>query len=553
MAAAALVCAGAGSAQPAAWVDWPSWGGTPANTRYAGLTQVDAADVSRLRLAWTRGEGPEQFAWETFPVVVGTTMYFSTDTDGVVAVDAATGRLRWSYVPLVDLAADPEQDLGEPVSRGVTVAAGRVYDLTADDQLIALNARDGRVVWDVRIDNARAGYSENSPVAYWRGELILGGPAGDASLRGFVAAYSARSGRRLWRTEVGPAGRDAAGGDVWMTPTVDASTGTVYAATGNPTPAFTDAGRRGCLHWSDATVALDARTGRLEWGHDELCDDVWDYDTDQSPVLFDVSSHGRRVAAVGDGSKAGFYSILDAHTGALIARSPRLTRYSRPHRDPTTAGSIVCPGTFGGLEYAPPAFSPSTQAIYVVGSNLCTRYTLAPDAPRSADLDGTAVQTGPAGGVIAAVDTRTGRVDWREGCPSRPPAACWPRPVGWSSPAMTTAISTPSTTARAPWSGARPATALRLGPARLRDRRRRVHRRGGRRLSPGRARKRPGRGPHLRVPATVSQARRRGGVPRVSHRGAQPPGPPAHGRSAPHGRRRSWRTPRRPRRARSAD
>ncbi|HSZ04927.1 MAG TPA: PQQ-binding-like beta-propeller repeat protein [Solirubrobacteraceae bacterium] len=428
----AIACTGCGGARPSqANVDWPSWGNTAENTHFATLSQVNTTDVGRLRLSWTRPEGFGQFEWETFPVVVGTTMYYTTDTDEVLAVDARTGRLRWSYVPEVDFLLGPQGVDAVPVSRGVTVGGGRVYELTADDQLIALSSGGGKRLWDVRVADPDAGYSENSPGTYWDGEIIIGGPAGDAGLRGFVAAYAASSGRQLWRTYVIPprgqgwlAGGGAhGGGDVWMPPTVDAASATVYVATGDPTPAFSNAQRKGCDRWSDATVALDARTGALEWGHSELCEDSWDYDTDQSPTLFDVHVNGRTVRALGDGNKSGFYSILDARSGSLLARSPELTRYSRPHRRPSRAGAIVCPGIFGGLEYGPPAYSPLSQSVYLPGTDMCMRYTVdsasAIERHRSGepDLDGAAIQVGPATGVIAAVDASTGHVAWSRPLP----------------------------------------------------------------------------------------------------------------------------------------
>lgn len=424
---ACLLLSACGGAQHARNVDWPLWGGDAQNTRYSNLTQIDAGDVSRLTLAWSRQEGAHQYAWETFPVVVGGVMYYDTDTDEVFAVDAASGRVLWSYQPEVNFLAGPEGTSAQPVSRGVTVAGGRVYVLTFDDQLIALDADTGARLWDTRVNDAEAGYNETSPGTYWRGEIVIGGPAGDGGLRGFVAAYDARSGAQLWRTYMVPApghgwmpARGAhGGGDVWMPPTIDPSSGTVYVATGNPTPAFSDTQRRGCDPWADATVALDARTGTVEWAHTELCDDAWDYDTDQSPMLLSVKVGGRAVSAVGDASKAGFYSTLDASGGALIARSPYITRYSLPHLSPSPRGAVVCPGIYGGIEYGPAAYSPSTGSVYVVGSDMCMRYTVSSRAaieahrPGHGDLQGTAVQVGPSSGVIAAIDPGDGRVVWR--------------------------------------------------------------------------------------------------------------------------------------------
>jgi alcohol dehydrogenase (cytochrome c) len=428
----ATVIAGCGSsAHPAPDVDWPLWGNTPQNTRYSTLRQVDAGDLGELRLAWSRSEGFGQYSWETFPVVVAGTMYYTTNTDEVLAVDAATGALRWSYVPSINPLLGPQGAEAAPVNRGVTVGGGRVYELTVDDQLIALEAASGRRLWSVRVADPDLGYTENSPGTLWHGKLIVGGPAGDAGLRGFVAAYSAGDGRELWRTYVVPGrghgwidrGAANGGGDVWMAPTVDPATATVYVATGNPDPGFADAGRQGCDPWADATLALDARTGRLEWAHSELCEDSWDYDTDQSPLLLHVRADGRPLDAVGDANKSGFYSILNAASGALIARTPYLTRYSRPHLRPTRAGVVVCPGIFGGLEYGPPAYDPYRHALYLPGTDMCMRYRVQTPAatsrhrPGSADLAGTAVQVGPATGVVSAVDPDDGHVIWRRALP----------------------------------------------------------------------------------------------------------------------------------------
>ena len=292
LACGVIVCAACASARTAtrATVDWPRWGNTPQNTHFARLDQVDASNVGRLRLAWTAPEGMFQFEWETFPIVVGRTMYYDTTTDEVLAADAATGRVTWSYSPEVDFLASPRGAGTAPVSRGVTYGAGRIYELTYDAQLIALDARTGKKLWDVRVANANQGYAENSPGTYWDGEVIVGGPAGDAGLRGFVAAYNARTGHRLWRTYTVPArGQEwlpatgaHGGGDVWMMPTVDPRTGTVYVSTGNPFPAFYNGERPGCDPMVDATVALNARTGVVKWFHSEVCEDSWDSDTDQS-------------------------------------------------------------------------------------------------------------------------------------------------------------------------------------------------------------------------------------------------------------------------------
>ena len=413
-----------GSAHPAATtpsVDWPQWGGNAQNTHFGTPTQITPANVDRLSVAWKRSEGPDQFGWETFPVVIGDTMYYTTNTDAVVAVSATTGRVRWSYTPQVNFLADPQELSVQPVNRGVTVAGGRVYELTWDDQLIALDARSGTPVWDARVGNPVAGAAEDSPGVYWNGEIIIGGPAGDSTLGGFVAAYNASTGTRLWRTSViPPPGRSwrsgsasDAGGDVWMAPVVDPVSATVYAATGDPTPAFTPGTRTGCDRWTDATVAINARTGRLKWGYSAICGDAWDYDSDQSPLQLELRHGGRIIPAIADASKAGFIYVLDARTGSLLARSPSLVPYSSPHHTPTRKGVVVCPGDFGGIEYGPSAYDSHTHLLYVDATEACERYRTASPGVGVDGLAGTVTPLPGASGVLVAIDPQTGHITWR--------------------------------------------------------------------------------------------------------------------------------------------
>jgi PQQ-dependent dehydrogenase (methanol/ethanol family) len=436
-------CGGGGSSTASGGsgdADWPNWGNTPENTHFAELDQVDRENVSQLKVAWSRPEGENQYAWETFPIVVGRTMYYDTGTDQVYAVDAATGKALWTYTPPVNFLAGPQIETSEPVSRGVTYGAGRVYVTTADDQVIALAAKTGKPVWRRQVVDPSEGNTMNSPGTYWKGELIVGGPAGDAGLRGFVAAYDAATGKPLWRTFVVPppgkqwnAARGThGGGDVWMPPVVDPESGLAYVSTGNPTPGFTNETRPGCNPFADATVALDAKTGKIKWTHTEVCNDSWDYDTVQAPTIMEVvdgsitSTGGASPVyrtAVGAASKSGYYSTLDAATGDLLARSPYLTKYSRPHLRPTAKGVVVCPGIYGGIEYGPSSYSAESQSLFVAGNNFCMRYKvnsraqIEDHAPGEDDLEGTAEQVGAATGVLAALDPATGKVRWKAKLP----------------------------------------------------------------------------------------------------------------------------------------
>jgi PQQ-dependent dehydrogenase (methanol/ethanol family) len=417
-------------------VDWPRIGNDSNNTRYSTLTQINPSNVSKLGYAWTLQEGTNLTTFEDFPVVVDGVLYMTTNLDQVRALDAATGKLIWQYTPKVNFyEAIAGGGGGIPTNRGVEVANGRVYLLTFDDQLISLQAATGEELWSSQVADPAEGYSETSPPTYYNGLLIVGSAESDAGLRGFVAAFDANTGKQVWRfytvPDVGqgwmPKTGAHGGGDVWMPQVVDTTTGIVYFGTGNPSPDFDNRQRPGCNPWVDATVALNAMTGKFIWAHTEVCPDVWDYDSMPSPAIFDVNINGKTVHAVGHANKSGAYFIYDAATGKVLAQSPHLAYYTTPHLFPSVKGSYVCPGANGGIEYDPQAFSPITQEVYVSGMNECMTFTLGNAAQEALHVRG-AIDIG--GGIIfgnnknkpdgfvVALNAATGKIAWKDTFPS---------------------------------------------------------------------------------------------------------------------------------------
>jgi PQQ-dependent dehydrogenase (methanol/ethanol family) len=318
---------------------------------------------------------------------------------------------------------------GVPTNRGVTVANGKVYIITFDDRLIALQAATGEMLWQTAVANANVGYSETSPPTYWHGMLFVGSAEGDAGERGFVAAFDAQTGKQLWRFYTVPAPGHGwmpgsgfhGGGDVWMPPTIDTTDGMLYFGTGNPSPDEMTSIRPGCNPWTDAVVALDARTGTFKWGHTQVCADAWDYDSHQATMLFYVHHNGKIIRAVGQGNKEGYYWIFDAKTGQVLAKSPALSRQTLPRPLPTAKGVVVCPGSAGGIEYSPAAYSPLTNAIYQQSLNLCQIYQLATARevathPQGAvDVGGDIANgPGPYDGAMSAIDPNTGKLLWQD-------------------------------------------------------------------------------------------------------------------------------------------
>jgi PQQ-dependent dehydrogenase (methanol/ethanol family) len=440
--AIALACALPASPLPLG-ADWPTYGGSYANTRHSDLTQITPKNVSSLRLAWSFSTGVYgQF--ETSPVVVGDTLYFTTGlTNMVIALDAATGSLRWRFQPKVGDAPYIMQ-----VNRGVAVDGGKVFYATLDDQLIALDARSGKPVWNVRIADPRSGASETMAPLAWNGLVFIGSSGGEYGIRGSLSAYDQRDGRLVWQWWTVSAGwegrytesvngislhRDVAreradapryreawrhgGGPIWMTPALSAEDGTLYLSTGNPAPNYNAETRPGDNLYTDSIVALDARTGRMKWYYQETPHDRWDLDAASPPVLFDaVDSSRRRVPAVGQAGKTGWFYILDRRTGHLIRLSQPFIPQSQLYQPPSRNGQIVQPGEGGGA-IGPVAYDPARHAIFVAGVvayERAFREALTPWPKGAAEWQGGNMEwLGHAYSLFSRIDVDTGRIAWQ--------------------------------------------------------------------------------------------------------------------------------------------
>lgn len=407
-------------AQGGADVAWPRFGGDDDQSRFSPLDEVDRRTVGRLGLAWSWEPG-DDLLWESYPVVADGTLYVTTNAGEVVAFDAAAGVRRWSHAPQVDLLTATAEGQ-RPVNRGVAVAGGRVYLQTWDARLVALDADDGRELWSVPIAPGERDVTGAGPPTYWNGRLIVGGSGSDpAGTRGFVAAFDARDGHPLWRFHTVARGRG--GGRVWMPPIVDSRSATVYAGTGNPSPALTGE-RRGCERWTSGVVALDARDGSLRWGASEVCGDVWDYDGGQPPLLYETRVDGRATRVVGHANKSGTYWLRDAASGRRLAPPTRLIAQQRPRPRPTRGGTTICPGALGGVAYGPAAHDPRRGTIFQGAARMCMVYRR---GARTTD-EGPVVRVGggearplpgsAARGVLVALDDATGAVRWRRELPA---------------------------------------------------------------------------------------------------------------------------------------
>ncbi len=366
--------------------NWLMYHGSYDGQRHSRLRQITPASVSRLQLVWLYQTKDPLDRVETSPLVVDDAMYLTEPNDKVVALDAATGRVRWRYEPSLP----PDLNLCcNPVSRGVAIRGTTLFLATADARLIALEARTGAVEWEATLADYRQGYSMTSaPLVV--GDLVIAGIAGgEYGIRGFIDAYRAADGTRAWRFYTIPAPGDrgsetwpadalaTGGGPAWLTGTYDPELGLVYFGVGNPGPVYDGSGRGGDNLYTNSVVALRAATGEMAWYFQFTPHDIRDYDAVQVPILADLAAGERTRRLMFWANKNGFYYVLDRESGAFLAGRPfsrqtwatELDSTGRPVENPaaapTRAGVLVFPSTIGATNWWSPSYSPRTGLVYI--------------------------------------------------------------------------------------------------------------------------------------------------------------------------------------------
>jgi alcohol dehydrogenase (cytochrome c) len=447
----------ADSAQANAMADprqWAEYGRDYTNQRWSPLTQITAANVGQLRLAWVNHSGIPH-ASETNPVVVDGTMYFSTALNHVIAVDARTGVKKWEYAH--DYHGHTVVDCCSTNNKGVAVYGGRVYMATVDARLVSLDANTGKLLWEVQVGDNEQGYHMTGAPIVVGGRVISGVSGGEQGCRCYLDAYDASTGKRLWRWYSIPSPQDGGwwgkwrtqddwamsfhrdiareradsakyadawqhgGGPVWHHPAYDPGLGLLFVNVGNAAPDNDGDVRPGDNLYTSSIVAIDVKTGKLKWYYQEVAHDRWDYDATTPPVLADVpDGQGHRVKAVVEAGKDGFVYVLDRLTGKPIRKSDPVSPLLNYMTPPDTAGVIVAPGPLGATDWSPTAYSPQTGYLYLDASYLPFEYWQQhePLKPPAQWWGGTtAAETQGVYGLVTAVNLATGHIAWQTRLP----------------------------------------------------------------------------------------------------------------------------------------
>lgn len=322
--------------------EWLMYSGDMKAHRHSALKQINRGNVKNLRVAWAAQLRPAEKPLSATPIVVGSTMFVSEAPDGVVALDARNGRLLWRWRRPVDPSKLPV--CCGAFNRGVAVLGKRVYVATLDSYLVALDAATGQKAWEVQVADEKQGYTMTTAPLALKDKIVVGVAGGELGIRGFVAAFSSEDGKRLWQFDTVPGpgepGHETWAGDSWKTGgastwslgAYDANLDLLYWTTGNPWPPFNNSTRKGDNLYSNCILALDPNTGKLRWHFQATPADVNDWDATQQVVLADVKWKGETVPAAMLASRNAFYYVLDRRDGRFL--------YTKPFVKQTWASSI---------------------------------------------------------------------------------------------------------------------------------------------------------------------------------------------------------------------
>jgi alcohol dehydrogenase (cytochrome c) len=365
--------------------NWLSYSGTTRSQRYSLLNQITPDNAKNLELQWVfQSRSLEKY--ESTPLVVDGVMYTVQNPDDVVALDAATGRVFWTYS--YPVSPDARPCCGR-LSRGVAILGETLYIGTIDAHVVAIDAKTGKAIWDKEVGKAASGYAITHAPQIVKDKVIVGMAGGEYGIRGYILALDAKTGKEAWRfyTIPGPGepGHESWAGDswktggasVWVTGSYDPDTNLTFWGIGNPGPDWNGDNRAGDNLYSNSVVALDADTGKLRWYYQFSPHDEFDYDSVQVPVLVDMPWQGRSRKLMMWANRNGLFYVLDRVNGQFLMGKPFVKvnwmngfdERGRPMKVPSAAssktGTLILPGNQGGTNYYNPSYSPRTGLFYI--------------------------------------------------------------------------------------------------------------------------------------------------------------------------------------------
>ncbi len=373
--APAMLDTASGPARKLTWTDprpgdWLTYNGNDSGNRFSPLNQITTSNVASLKLKWVFPI--DYFGLEVTPLASSGVLYV-TGPNQVYALDALTGEALWHYSRPTTPGLTGDAKLG--TNRGVAILRDKVFFVTDNARLIALDRATGHLEWETPLaKDLSQPYGGTMTPLVVNDTVIAGVAGGDHGIRGFIAAYKPANGSVVWRHWTVPEEPKGGGGATWLTGSYDPSSDTLFWSTGNPWPDSDDRTRPGDNLYTNSVLALNAKTGDLKWYYQFTPHDLKDRDATEPNVLVDTTWQGAPAKLLLHADRNGFFYVLDRNSGKVLSAKPFLRRIDwatgiAPDGRPLVKDPKGCPGDAANWDAT--AFSPQTRLYYLMALEEC--------------------------------------------------------------------------------------------------------------------------------------------------------------------------------------
>ena len=380
--------------------DWLTYGRNYGEERFSPLGQITKENVGQLGLAWSLNLGTKR-GIEATPLVVDGIMFISGPWSVVYAINTRNGKLLWTYDPQVPKEFG-EKACCDVVNRGVAMYKGNIFVGTLDGRLVSINAATGKKKWEVLTVSHDRSYTITGAPRVMDGKVMIGNSGAEFGVRGYVTAYDAMTGKKIWRFDTVPGNpangfehpemKEAAktwngewwkycgGGTAWDAFAYDPKLKLIYVGTGNGSVwnrEIRSPGGGDNLYLS-SILAIHAETGKLKWHYQTTPGDSWDFTAVQQIILTQLEIKGKKREVLMQAPKNGFFYVLDRNTGELLSAEPYVyvnwaskvdMKTGRPVETPNAryikTNEQIYPSPYGAHNWQPMAFNPKTKLVYI--------------------------------------------------------------------------------------------------------------------------------------------------------------------------------------------